>query len=48
MIPHEYYFLTNVKTHNRVLIMDTIGDAEFAFFSSTLPLGQNRTPGGQR
>ena len=42
MIPHEFYFLTSVKTHNRVLVMDTIGDAEFAFFSSTLPLA---TPG---
>ena len=40
MIPHEFYYLTSVKTHNRVLVMDTIGDAEFAFFSSTLPRGQ--------
>ena len=42
MIPHEFYYLTSVKTHNRVLVMDTIGDAEFAFFSSSLPRGQKQ------
>ncbi len=40
MIQHEYCFLANVKTHNRVLVMDTLGDAEFAFFSSSLTRGK--------
>jgi uncharacterized protein (TIGR03437 family) len=33
-------FLPNLKTHNRVLVMDTLGDAEFAFFSSSLTRGK--------
>src|SRR5580704_10153712 len=40
MIQHEYCFLANVKTHNRVLVMDTLGDAEFSFFSSSLMRGK--------
>ena len=48
LIPHEFYFLSNVKTHNRVLVMDSIGDAEFAFFSSTLERGPNRPPASRQ
>lgn len=46
-IPHEFYFLTNVKAHNRVQCLDTMGDSAFAFFSSTIirPRGSTvRTP----
>jgi enterochelin esterase-like enzyme/acetyl esterase/lipase len=35
-IPHEFYFLTNVKAHNRAQCLDTMGDAAFSFFSSSL------------
>jgi hypothetical protein len=36
MVPHEFYFLTNVKGHNRRQCLDTMGDAAFTFFSSSL------------
>jgi enterochelin esterase-like enzyme len=36
MIQHEFFFLTNVKGHNRVQCLNTMGDAAFAFFSSSL------------
>ena len=36
MIPHEFYFLSNVKSHNRRQVLDTMGDGAFAFFSSAL------------
>jgi endo-1,4-beta-xylanase len=36
MIPHELYFLSNVKTHSRAKVLDTMGDSEFAFLSSAL------------
>jgi endo-1,4-beta-xylanase len=36
MVQHEYAFLMNVKGHNPVQCMDTLGDAAFAFFSSSV------------
>jgi hypothetical protein len=36
MIQHEYCFLVNVKSHNPTQCMDTLGDAAFSFFSSSL------------
>jgi endo-1,4-beta-xylanase len=36
MIQHEFYFLTNVKGHNRSQCISTMGDGAFAFFSSSL------------
>ena len=36
MVPHEFYFLTNVKGHNRSQCLDTMGDAAFTFFSSSM------------
>ena len=36
MVPHEFYFLMNVKGHNRQQCLDTMGDAAFTFFSSSL------------
>jgi dipeptidyl aminopeptidase/acylaminoacyl peptidase len=36
MVQHEFYFLTNVKGHNRQQCLDTMGDAAFTFFSSSL------------
>jgi dipeptidyl aminopeptidase/acylaminoacyl peptidase len=36
MVQHEFYFLTNVKGHNRTQCLDTMGDAAFAFFSSSI------------
>ncbi|HVA44789.1 MAG TPA: alpha/beta hydrolase-fold protein [Pirellulales bacterium] len=35
-VPHEFYYLSNVKSHNRDGVLDTLGDAEFAFFRSSL------------
>jgi endo-1,4-beta-xylanase len=35
-IQHEFYFLTNVKGHNPIQCMDTMGDSAFNFFSSSL------------
>jgi len=48
MIPHEFYFLSNVKTHNRAKVLDTIGDSEFAFFSSALVRPQSSSPASRR
>ena len=36
MVQHEYCYLVNVKSHNPVQCMDTLGDAAFAFFSSSV------------
>jgi enterochelin esterase-like enzyme len=36
MIQHEFYFLTNVKGHNRVQCLNTMGDGALALFSSSL------------
>ena len=36
MIQHEYCFLVNVKSHSPTGCMDTLGDAAFSFFSSSL------------
>ena len=36
MIQHEFYFLMNVKGHNRQQCLNTMGDGAFAFFSSSL------------
>jgi endo-1,4-beta-xylanase len=36
MIQHEYCYLVNVKAHNPVWCMDTLGDAAFSFFSSAV------------
>ena len=44
MIPHKFYFLSNVKSHNRARGQDTLGDSEFFFFSSALPRWQARSP----
>ena len=44
MIPHEFYFLSNVKSHNRRQVLDTMGDNEFTFFSSALPGWPVRSP----
>jgi len=32
--PHQFHFLSNVKSHNRAQVLDTMGDAGFLFFSS--------------
>ena len=34
MIPHRFDFLSNVKSHNRGQVLDTLGDAGLMFFSS--------------
>ena len=36
----EFCALPDVKTRNRSLEMDRLGDAEFSFFSSTLTRGK--------
>lgn len=36
MVQHEYCFLVNVKSHNPIQCMDTLGDAAFSFFSSSI------------
>ena len=36
LIQHEFYFLTNVKGHNRTQCLNTMGDSAFTFFSSAL------------
>jgi endo-1,4-beta-xylanase len=33
-IPHHFLFLSNVKSHNRAQVLDTMGDAGWVFFSS--------------
>ncbi len=46
MIPHEFYFLMNVKGHNRVQCLNTMGDGAFAFFSSSLVRPQGAAKAG--
>lgn len=36
LVQHEFCFLVNVKTHNPVQCMDSLGDAAFSFFSSSI------------
>ena len=36
LIQHEYCYLVNVKSHNPIQCMDSLGDAAFAFFSSSV------------
>lgn len=44
MVQHEFYFLTNVKGHNRGQCLNTMGDAALAFFSSSLTRQQGAAP----
>jgi enterochelin esterase-like enzyme len=44
MIQHEYAFLMNVKGHSPVQCMDTLGDAAFSFFSSSLARPRDGSP----
>jgi endo-1,4-beta-xylanase len=34
-IPHQFLYLSNVKTHDQSKVMDTLGDAGLMFFSSS-------------
>jgi endo-1,4-beta-xylanase len=34
-IPHQFLYLSNVKTHNQGQVMDTLGDAGLMFFGSS-------------
>ena len=43
-IPHELYFESNVKTHNRALVMDSMGDTAFTLFSTAVPQWQTKGP----
>ena len=36
-IPHEFCYFSNVKSHNRAQVLDTLGDSAFDYFSSSLP-----------
>jgi endo-1,4-beta-xylanase len=47
LIQHEFYFLTNVKGHNPVQCMNTMGDSAFGFFSSSL-VHKSTPPAGAR
>ncbi len=38
-IPHEFFFLSNVKSHDPSRVFDAMGDDAFSFFSSSLPRG---------
>jgi S-formylglutathione hydrolase FrmB len=46
MIQHEYCFLVNVKSHNPIQCMDTLGDAAFSFFSSSVLKQKPGQPSG--
>jgi endo-1,4-beta-xylanase len=35
VIAHQFFYLSNVKSHNRAACMDSIGDAGLAFFGSS-------------
>ncbi len=45
LVQHEYCFLVNVKGHNPTQCMDTLGDAAFSFFTSSV---LTQKPGGVR
>ena len=47
-IPHEFFFLSNVKSHNRAQVLDTMGDCAFDLFSSALPGWGSRSTAGPR
>lgn len=49
MVQHEYCLLLNVKGHNPIWCMDTLGDAAFSFFSSAVMSGKTGPqPGAAR
>ena len=35
-VPHEFFYLSNVKSHNRGQVLETLGDTEFDLFNSLL------------
>jgi S-formylglutathione hydrolase FrmB len=48
MIPHELHFLSNVKSHNRAQVLDTMGDAGLVFFSTAFARLQGDSLAGRR
>ena len=36
-IAHEFCYFSNVKSHSRGQVLDTLGDSAFDYFSSSLP-----------
>lgn len=47
-IPHQFLYLSNVKSHNRGQVLETMGDAGWTFFSSAFAYLEkqsgNKTP----
>jgi endo-1,4-beta-xylanase len=41
VIPHQFLYLSNVKSHNQGQVMDTLGDAGLMFFGSSFDRLQN-------
>jgi dipeptidyl aminopeptidase/acylaminoacyl peptidase len=46
MIPHHFLFLSNVKSHDRAQVLDTMGDAGLMFLSSGFASLQKRSGAG--
>jgi endo-1,4-beta-xylanase len=44
-IAHQFYYLSNVKSHNRGQCMETMGDAGLAFFGSSFAYLQKKVEG---
>jgi endo-1,4-beta-xylanase len=47
-IPHQFLYLSNVKTHNQGHVMDTLGDAGLMFFSASFDRLQHAAPAAPR
>jgi endo-1,4-beta-xylanase len=47
-IPHQFLFLSNVKSHNRAQVLDTMGDAGWVFFSSAFEALKSKALPGSR
>ncbi len=43
-IAHEFHFLSNVKSHNRAQVLDTMGDAGLAFYGTAFSRLQKNSP----
>jgi endo-1,4-beta-xylanase len=47
-IPHQFLYLSNVKSHNQGQVMETLGDAGLMFFGSSFARLQDQAGAGRR
>lgn len=47
-IPHQFFYLSNVKSHNRGQVLDTLGDSGLLFFGSAFDFLQKNATASRR